>query len=52
MSARGCYLRAAEYFRQAFFWHRDDLDATELQTGYAASVQAFHKALTLMNRRV
>ena len=49
VSARGCYLRAAEYFRQAFFWHRDDLDATELQTGYAASVQAFHKALPLMN---
>ena len=22
VSARGCYLRAAEYYRQAFFWHR------------------------------
>jgi len=22
VSARGCYLRACEYLRQAFFWHR------------------------------
>src|SRR3954470_8983302 len=26
VSAAGQYLRAAEYYRQAFFWHRDDLD--------------------------
>jgi len=49
VSARGCYLRAAEYYRQAFFWHRDDLDAAELQSGYAASVQAFRNALPLLN---
>lgn len=49
VSARGCYLRAAEYYRQAFFWHRDDLDAAELQTGYAASVQAFRNALPLLD---
>jgi hypothetical protein len=49
VSARGCYLRAAEYYRQAFFWHRDALDAAELRTAYAASVRAFHDALPLMN---
>ena len=27
-------LRAAEYHRQAFFWHRDDLDGKELTTAY------------------
>lgn len=49
VSARGCYLRACEYYRQAFFWHRDDLDAAELQTGYAASVSAFRQALPLLD---
>jgi hypothetical protein len=49
VSARGCYLRAAEYHRQAFFWHRDDLDCTELQTGYAMSVAAFRQALPLLD---
>jgi hypothetical protein len=49
VSARGCYLRASEYYRQAFFWHRDDLDGPELQTAYAASVAAFHSAVPLMN---
>lgn len=45
VSARGAYLRAAEYFRQAFFFHREDLDGTELQSAYASSVQAFRTAL-------
>ena len=49
VSARGCYLRAAEYYRQAFFWHRDDLDGAELQIAYNASVQAFRKALPLLD---
>jgi hypothetical protein len=48
VSARGCYLRACEYFRQAFFWHREDLDGTELLTAYGASVAAFHQALPLL----
>jgi pimeloyl-ACP methyl ester carboxylesterase len=48
VSARGCYLRAAEYHRQSFFWHRDDLDATELTSGHAQSVAAFRKALPLL----
>jgi pimeloyl-ACP methyl ester carboxylesterase len=49
VSARGCYLRAAEYYRQAFFWHRNALDAPELQTGYAASVQAFRNAISYLD---
>ena len=44
-SAASLRLRAAEYYRQAFFWHRDDLDAKELTTAYRASVDAFHSAL-------
>src|SRR5215211_7785421 len=45
VSAASQYLRAAEYYRQAFFWHRDDLDGKELTTAYRASVDAFHSAL-------
>jgi Alpha/beta hydrolase family len=45
VSARGAYIRAAEYFRQAFFFHRENLNGSELQTAYAASVQAFRSAL-------
>lgn len=49
VSARGAYLRACEYFRQAFFYHRDDLNGTELRTAYPASVQAFRAALPLLS---
>jgi pimeloyl-ACP methyl ester carboxylesterase len=49
VSARGALLRAAEYFRQAFFFHRDNLDGEELRTGYAASVKAFQAALPLLD---
>jgi hypothetical protein len=48
VSARGAYLRAAEYFRQAFFFHRDRLDGDELRTAYGASVRAFRGALPLL----
>jgi hypothetical protein len=44
-SAASLNLRASEYYRQAFFWHRDDLDGKELTTAYAASVTAFRAAL-------
>jgi pimeloyl-ACP methyl ester carboxylesterase len=47
VSARARWLRAAEYYRQAFFWHRDDLSCTELITASAASVAAFQSALAL-----
>ncbi|HEX3565354.1 MAG TPA: alpha/beta fold hydrolase [Acidimicrobiales bacterium] len=48
-SARSALLRAAEYFRQSFFLHRDDLDGDEFRTGYAASVRAFLTALPLLD---
>ena len=49
VSARSVLLRASEYFRQAFFYHRDNLDGAELQTAYASSVQAFRDALPLLD---
>jgi hypothetical protein len=49
-SAASLRLRAAEYYRQAFFWHRDDLDAKELTTAYRASVETFHSALPSLPR--
>ena len=45
VTARGYYLRATEYFRNASFFHRDDLDADELQESYAASRECFAAAL-------
>lgn len=48
VSARDAYLRAAEYFRQAFFFHRDDLDGEELRSAYRAGVTAFRAALPLL----
>ena len=50
VSAASQYVRAAEYYRQAFFWHRDDLDGKELTTAYAASVKAFRAALPHLAR--
>ena len=47
VSARNAYLRAAEYFRQAFFFHREDLDGDQLQIAFANSVAAFRSALDL-----
>ncbi len=49
VSARGTFLRAAEYHRQAFFFHREDLDAPELRAAYGSSVQAFRSALDLLD---
>ena len=50
VSARNVYLRAAEYFRQAFFFHREDLDADKLRSAFAASVAAFRSALELFEQ--
>jgi Esterase FrsA-like len=44
-SAASLRLRAAEYYRAAFFWHRDNLDGKELTAVYRASVEAFCSAL-------
>lgn len=49
VSARNAYLRAAEYHRQAFFFHREDLADPAMQTSYAASVAAFRAALPLLD---
>jgi len=49
VSARDSYVRASEYFRQAFFYHRESLDGTELRTAFAASVAAFRAALPLLD---
>ncbi len=49
ISGRDCSVRAAEYYRQSFFWHRDDLAGKELTTAYAASVKAFRAALPLLD---
>ncbi len=48
VSARSDYLRATEYFRQAFFFHREDLDSDELRLAYTSSMQAFRSALDLL----
>ena len=50
ISAAGLRLRAAEYYRQAFFWHRDDLDGAPLNTACRASVDAFRRALPHLPR--
>lgn len=52
VTARGCYLRASEYYRQAFFFHRDDLDGQHLRSAYGASVAAFHAAIPLLDHSV
>lgn len=49
-SAASLRLRAAEYYRQAFFWHREDLDGKALATAYRASVDAFRDALPHLPR--
>jgi Esterase FrsA-like len=44
-SASECYLRASEYYRQAFFYARDDLGSPELLDTYAAHRASFLAAL-------
>ncbi len=48
VSARRCYLRATEYYRQALFYVREDLDAADLHAAYKAHVGAFRAALPLL----
>ncbi|NMO93198.1 S9 family peptidase [Actinomycetospora sp. TBRC 11914] len=48
VSARRCYLRAVEYYRQAFFFERDDLTRAELHADYRAHVAAFRAAMPLL----
>src|ERR1700710_1858260 len=48
VSARRCYLRAVEYYRQAFFFARDDLTRPDLHADYRSHVAAFRAAMPLL----
>lgn len=48
VSAAGAWLRATEYWRQAIYFIRHDLDDTRLQDGWKRHVAAFHAALPLL----
>ncbi|MCW2526198.1 MAG: dipeptidyl aminopeptidase/acylaminoacyl peptidase [Pseudonocardiales bacterium] len=47
ISARKAYLRACEYYRQAFFFTRTNLDDPILHSAYTAHVNAFRAAMPL-----
>jgi hypothetical protein len=49
VSARRCYLRAVEYYRQAFYFSRDDLTRHDLHADYRAHVAAFRAAMPLLS---
>ncbi|MBS1860318.1 MAG: alpha/beta fold hydrolase [Actinobacteria bacterium] len=49
VTARGRYLRAAEYYRQASFFHREDLNGAPLRQSYAGATKAFRAALGLLD---
>jgi dienelactone hydrolase len=47
-SGSECFLRASEYYRQAFFYARDDLDSPVLLDSYAAHRASFLGALSAL----
>lgn len=47
-SGSECYLRASEYYRQAFYYVRDDLDSPVLLDTYAAHRASFLAALSAL----
>jgi hypothetical protein len=49
VSARHGFLRASEYYRQAFYYLRSDLDDQRLQDAYHAHVDTFRAATALMD---
>jgi dienelactone hydrolase len=49
VSARHGFLRASEYYRQAFYFLRSDLDDRRLQDAYRAHVDTFRAATALMD---
>jgi hypothetical protein len=49
VSARHGFLRASEYYRQAFYFLRSDLDDRRLQDAYRAHVDSFRAAAALMD---
>lgn len=48
VSARECYLRACEYYRNAFFYERADLDNPKLLAAYTSHRACFRAALPLL----
>lgn len=52
VSARRCFLRAAEYYRQAFFFNRTDITRQDLLDDHAAHVSAFRAAVPLLDHHV
>lgn len=52
VSARQAFLRATEYWRQAIYFVRHDLDDPRLQAGWAAHRAAFRRALPLFDEEV
>jgi len=51
-SAAGAFLRAAEYYRQSYFFLRHDLTDPSLQRAYDAQVAAFAAAIPLLDLHV
>ena len=49
---RGALLRASEYYRQAYFFLRHDLDDARLQDAYARHVATFQAAVPLLDTPV
>ncbi len=52
VTARGAFLRASEYYRQAFYFIRGELDDPRLHAAYGAHVAMFEQAAALMDRPV
>jgi pimeloyl-ACP methyl ester carboxylesterase len=52
VTARHALLRASEYFRQAYYFIRSDLDDDRLQGAYRRHVEAFRAATALMDHPV
>lgn len=48
VTAHESYLRASEYYRQAYFYLRTDLDDQRLQDAYQAHCQTFRHAMELL----
>ena len=49
VTARHALLRASEYFRQAYYFIRSDLDDARLQGAYRSHVETFRAATALMD---
>jgi hypothetical protein len=51
-TARGAFLRASEYYRQAFYFVRGELDDPRLKRAYASHVSTFVAAAALLDEPV